>query len=190
MVDHILKPEQASSVDDARIVKTRAKLRDALLALVAERQFETITVSEIVARAGVGYATFFRRYADKQALWADIADSLTDSLFSRIRPLIQAEDTRGAARALCEFIDARRSVFVSILASGAENTVREDLVRRAAAQAEPLLLPTLVPRDLVLVHAINTTLRILVWWLADHADASVDAVAGLIDRLAIRPLLG
>ena len=41
--------------------------------LLAARRLEDITVADIVEAAGVGYATFFRHYADKQALWQTIA---------------------------------------------------------------------------------------------------------------------
>jgi AcrR family transcriptional regulator len=175
---------------DARIVRTRIKLREALLALVSERKFETITVADIVARADIGYATFFRHYPDKYTLWSDIADEMVSSLLIQMTPLIRATDTAGEARTLCQYVDAHRAVFRSILASGAGSTVREELARRSLEQAQTLSLRAMsVPRDLALNHAINATLGILVWWLEDHDDVSVDAVGDIIERLIIRPLI-
>lgn len=52
---------------DRRVRRTRAALGQALLDLAAERPFEALTVREIVDRADVGDATFFRHYASKEA---------------------------------------------------------------------------------------------------------------------------
>ena len=53
---------------DARQVRSRHALHQALLALLEEKPFDQITVREISARAGTGYATFFRHYPTKEAL--------------------------------------------------------------------------------------------------------------------------
>jgi AcrR family transcriptional regulator len=66
-----------STLLDARVVRTRQALRQAMTELAEDRPLEAITVRAIAARAGVGYATFFRHYADKEALLADVADLLT-----------------------------------------------------------------------------------------------------------------
>ena len=49
-----------STPDDPRIVRTRTALRQAMTELAGEAALDAITVRAIAARAGVGYATFFR----------------------------------------------------------------------------------------------------------------------------------
>ena len=49
---------------ERRKTRTRTALCGALLSLLEERQFEQVTVRDITARAGIGYAKFFRRYPD------------------------------------------------------------------------------------------------------------------------------
>ncbi|HWT51264.1 MAG TPA: helix-turn-helix domain-containing protein, partial [Caulobacter sp.] len=58
---------------DRRRLRSRAALTEGLLSLLEETAFDQITVQEIVQRAGVGYATFFRHFADKQALLNSLA---------------------------------------------------------------------------------------------------------------------
>ena len=58
---------------DARQVRSRSALAAALLELLEERPFDQLTIREITARAGTGYATFFRHYPDKEALLHDVA---------------------------------------------------------------------------------------------------------------------
>ena len=44
---------------DPRALRSRKALRNALIELLQEQPLEQISVRDIVARAGVGYATFF-----------------------------------------------------------------------------------------------------------------------------------
>jgi AcrR family transcriptional regulator len=50
---------------DRRVVRTRDTLGDALVALMREKNFEKITVQEVLDRAGVGRSTFYVHYRDK-----------------------------------------------------------------------------------------------------------------------------
>ncbi|WP_461026426.1 TetR/AcrR family transcriptional regulator, partial [Streptomyces sparsus] len=56
---------------DARAVRTRARLRQALLDECAERPLEKVTVAGLVRRAGLGRATFYVHYPDLRALATD-----------------------------------------------------------------------------------------------------------------------
>lgn len=53
---------------DPRVRRTRQWIQEALMALLAKREFNDITVQEIAARAGVNRATFYAHFEDKYAL--------------------------------------------------------------------------------------------------------------------------
>src|ERR1700748_2112315 len=95
-----------TTVSDARVVRTREALRPGMTDLAAERPLDEITVRAIAARAGIGYATFFRHYADKEALLADVAARRTVAFLAQVRPLLLEKDRRGAARSLCAFVES------------------------------------------------------------------------------------
>ena len=62
---------------DSRVIHTRDALGDALLALMQEKSFESITVQEILDRAGIGRSTFYSHYSDKDDLFlSDMEDFL------------------------------------------------------------------------------------------------------------------
>ena len=62
---------------DRRILRTRDTLGDALVALMHEKNFEQITVQEVLERAGVGRSTFYVHYRDKDDLFmSDLEDFL------------------------------------------------------------------------------------------------------------------
>src|SRR5260370_16508644 len=54
--------------EDRRIRRTRDALGDALVALLQETPFESITVQDVLDRAGVGRSTFYAHYRDKDDL--------------------------------------------------------------------------------------------------------------------------
>ena len=56
---------------DPRIVRTRQLLREALVSLLEEKDFEVITVQDIADRATVNRATVYAHYQDKYDLLAD-----------------------------------------------------------------------------------------------------------------------
>ena len=51
-----------------RVRRTKFLLREALIALIEERGFETLTVGALTARAMVSRAAFYRYYQDKYDL--------------------------------------------------------------------------------------------------------------------------
>lgn len=58
----------APNLADPRVRRTRQLLLDALGALLGSRDFESITVQDIAARATVNRATFYAHFEDKYAL--------------------------------------------------------------------------------------------------------------------------
>lgn len=59
--------ERPSRVDP-RVTRTRALIRDALVSLLGEKNFESISVQDIAERATVNRATFYAHFTDKFAL--------------------------------------------------------------------------------------------------------------------------
>ncbi len=55
-------------MEDRRVQRTRQLLEQALLALLEEQDYESITVQQITDRANLGRATFYLHYRDKEQL--------------------------------------------------------------------------------------------------------------------------
>jgi len=65
---------------DRRVRKTRRQLRDALVALILEKGWDTVTVQDVCAKADVGRSTFYVHFADKEDLLLSGFDDLHASL--------------------------------------------------------------------------------------------------------------
>src|SRR6478672_2940870 len=65
-----------------RLRRTQKLLREALIELIEERGFETLTIGEITARAMVSRAAFYRNYQDKYDLVEQIFEEAMSALLS------------------------------------------------------------------------------------------------------------
>src|ERR1051325_3926640 len=65
---------------DARVRRTRDALGDALVALMQEKPFDTITVQDVLDRANVSRSTFYSHYSDKDDLLMSDAEEFFEAL--------------------------------------------------------------------------------------------------------------
>ena len=70
--------------DNLRVKRTKILLREALIALIEERGFNTLTVGELTERAMVSRAAFYRNYQDKYDLVEQIFEEAMSTLFNAI----------------------------------------------------------------------------------------------------------
>lgn len=176
---------------DARVTRTRALLREAMLALLQHDDAHSITAQRVVAHAGVGYATFFRHYPGVDALLLDLADELMGRLVKQAAPALLRGDAEDAVRLIVEFAAAHRNASAALLVGGGD-AVRQEVTARAIRYAEELSLPfdPSLPRELAVQVAVAGIITILRWWLTQGSSYSSAEVRDLVARLTMRPLVG
>ncbi|HEX7751285.1 MAG TPA: helix-turn-helix domain-containing protein [Novosphingobium sp.] len=182
--------EREDAPTDARQIRSRKALTAALLALLEEKPFDQVTIREISARAGTGYATFFRHYATKEALLGDLASQEIASLLAMTVPILHATDSAESTRALCAYVDAHRPLWTALLTGGAASIVREEFIHQARSLAEGAQTPGWLPSDLGVIYGTGGTFDLLAWWLGQERAYSPDEVAAILNRLIIAPLMG
>src|SRR5512138_2964014 len=69
---------------DRRSQRTRHLLSAALVELIREKDYNAITVSDIIERANVGRSTFYAHYRDKDELFVGELDHVIEVLSQRI----------------------------------------------------------------------------------------------------------
>lgn len=173
---------------DARVVRSRAALRAALLELLADHPLDQITIRQISARAGSGYATFFRHYPDKAALLADIAEDEIAELFARSLPMTVARDTLGSCIALCRFIDERRALWTALLAGAAADMRAALLARAREAARDHGALAGSLPTDFRISFGVGASIELFSWWLDAGRDMTPEQMGEILDRLVVAPL--
>lgn len=179
-----------TTVSDARVVRTREALRRAMTELAAENALEAITVRAIAARASIGYATFFRHYADKEALLAEVADLLIREFMAKVRPILMQRDRRGAARTIVLFVMDHLPIYKALIAGGSGETVRAEMLRQTliTMAATRQRQPEGPLDDFIFFHIVSTILNQLAWWLRHEGAIDAEAMAEIIDRTVLTPV--
>ena len=176
-------------ISDARVRRSRAELRTALLHLLETKPFDAITIREIAAAAQVGYTTYFRHYPGKDALLDDLAADEISRLTAFTLPIYDSADPGPACLALCRYIDQHRALWSKLLAGGAAAIVKEELLRQGCEAASARGEKQLLPPELGIALAVAVIVELLSWWLRQPDPWPADEVAKILDRTAIAPLL-
>lgn len=163
---------------DRRVRRTQRLLHNALMSLVLEKSYDSITVQEILDRADVGRSTLYAHFTGKDELFLSGTNGLRETLEAALQ---NARPNRsghkvviGFSRAMFEHAHEYRNVYHALLSTQAWPLFRErlheilqELIRREC-KAEILKIEKAnseVPVDLV-VHYLSTAfLSVLTWWL-------------------------
>lgn len=177
--------------NDARQVRSRNALCGALLDLLQETSFDHLTIREITARAGTGYATFFRHYPTKEALLGDVAADEISTLMGKTALLLTGADRYLSILDLCNYVDQHRMLWSALLTGGAAGIVREEMLRQAKmiGDQDERQCPDWLPRDLAARFGIGSSIDLLTWWLEQESSYTPEEIAVMLDRLVIGPIL-
>lgn len=177
-----------ASASDARIVRTREALRNAMLELLPSQPFEQITVPELASRASIGRTTFFRHYPSKEALLDDVAKDAIRQLITLTMQRADGDDQHLGPLVLCRYVAKNRSLWKALLTGGAAGAVRDEFVRVArdvaAGTTDPV--PDL-PSDASIVIIASSTIALLTWWLEQDNPLSAQKVASIMERAILAP---
>lgn len=195
-------PEPVSR--DAAAADQRRRILAATAELVAEKGYQETTMEEIVRRAKVGYATFYKHFADKEAAFLALLDGAIERTVSNVVDAYEREegpwaDRVGAALGAL-FADvaahpaAARAVLVEAVAAGPEAAAKHEAALKRLA---PLLKSgrELNPRRAELPESLEETLAGgIVWVLGQRLLAGEAAkLRGLLPEtleFVLRPYVG
>ena len=92
---------------DPRVKRTRQLIQQAFMQLMAEKDFQNITVQDITERAEVNRATFYAHFEDKYALLNYMVwETFHELLLSKLpdAPVLTLTNLRLLAITVCEFL--------------------------------------------------------------------------------------
>jgi AcrR family transcriptional regulator len=174
---------------DRRIRRTRDTLGDALINLMQEKPFDSITVQQVLDRAGVSRATFYTHYRDKDDLFlSDVEDFF--EMMSALLTRCGAPATRIApVEEFFAHVADVPGVSDAINASGRGADVRElgtGCFARSIEQRLTLAGIVLPTTELKAIsHALAGALfSLLHWWIRQGKTMPPKEVDALFHRLA------
>lgn len=172
---------------DRRVVYTRERLGDALIALVQEKPIDNITVQEVLERAGVGRSTFYVHFRDK--------DDLLLSQFEAGLEMWSSALSRGRERsnriaAVAEFFAhaaSGKKLYRALVNSDRIHAffeLAEGYFARGIAQRLREIGPSNLEQLDARARAIaGSLLSLLKWWLDRGAKEPPQAMDALFHRL-------
>lgn len=177
-----------STAHDARAVRTREALRNALLELLETQPLEQITIRDIAAQAGIGYTTFFRHHPTKESLLDDLAAAQIGALISLVLPVMDAKNERAASEALFSYVDEHRALWSTLLTGGAAAALREEFLRISRELALTRSRPGMwIPVEAGTLLVVSGTIELLAWWLRQDDPLPIKKVAEIHHRIVVQP---
>lgn len=170
---------------DPRALRSSKALGDALLSLLDNKPFDDITIRDIVAEAGVHYATFFRHHPTKESLFDQVAAEQIEQLIALSLPAFERAEKYESVFTLCSYVDEHRAHWNAFFKSGATRAMREKLLNISREYTNALTGgPAWPPTDLGVIYSVTTVLETLGWWLSQPVGRySVKDVATILDRV-------
>ena len=159
-----------TDVLDRRVQRTQRVLARALIDLTLAKGYEALTIRDITEQAEVGYATFFRHYADKDALLADVSDVvLADLLHLLAQPQLDGDPVLVGTLVFQYVQDHSELCRVFLSSRGSPALVRRMVETSTRIMlAEHLPLPgSVVPPEIAAHHLVTASIALIQWWL-DH----------------------
>jgi len=170
---------------DAAAADQRRRILEAAADLVAEHGYQGATMETIVRRAKVGYATFYKNFADKEECYLALLDAAYGVTAHRVRRAYDRErewpDKVAAGlgalfETIAEHPNVGRACLVEVLTAGPEAVSRHEAMLKTFI---PLLRPgrELNPRRANLPATLEDTLIGGVLWVLNQRLVAGEAEA-------------
>lgn len=199
---------------DRRILRTRQALREALLTLLNEKDYDEITVEEITDRANLGRATFYLHYKDKEDL---LLEEFNDLVYKRVQvlseipfsawmPLMGDEAAKrtafeerkhlGPIRLIFEHIHSNASFYRLLLDNSKSGRILERIRKISIGGVERFManllehgsvdIPPNVPVELIAAYFTGSMLSTISWWLEDGMQRTPEEMTEIFQRIFFR----
>ncbi len=183
---------------DPRVRRTRRLLRDALVSLILEKDYASISIKEITDRAEVAYITFFRHFESLDQLLMEILEEGLGELMARIETLAKQSDTPSLeteGRLIFEYIEQKADLFSILIKSQGVSRVRKKVVRSIAAVFQESCLPLANSGNPVTVavtsnHIATSLLALIEWWLDNRMKPAPVQMGKVYKSLIIDSTVG
>lgn len=179
------------SKPDRRVQRTRELLHQALVALIQEKSFDTITIQDITERANLGRTTFYLHYPGKEELMLDHHATMAEMLGLQklTRAELVADEPPPGLVAFLTLVAENPKFYTAIT-----NARTADLIMRGIREqmmtylegslhmAFPGVAPTM-PMALLKPYLVNALLAFVDWWICSEAAYTPQQVATIVHQL-------
>jgi AcrR family transcriptional regulator len=186
------------SKEDPRVRKTRRLLRDALISLILEKDYASVSIKEITERADVAYITFFRHFESIDNLLMEVLDEVLAELQGHIETLARHSETSALeteGRLIFEYIGQKADLFRILFKSQSVTRVRKKVVQNIAVIFQKSCLPLARSGSQVTIaimsnHISTSLLSLIEWWLDNNLKPTPAQMGMVYKSLIIDSTMG
>ena len=157
---------------DARVKRTRDALGDALIALMQEKPFDTITVQDVLDRAHVSRSTFYTHYSDKDDLLMSDAEEFFEALSMALSSRGEKSDRVFPVAEFFAHLSDVQPFFKALVKSGkfqenmelARGHFARGIERRLSEIPRGKTIPAKELSAIAFAHA-GALLSLVTWWI-------------------------
>lgn len=172
---------------DRRIVRTRRALKDAIIRLSLEGDYEKLTIRAVTTEAGISYVTFFRHYKSLDDLVEEIFRTAAQIM---VQIATEHETLSDSTRALWKFVDENQALFRMYVTLPKEHRARQIVSR----ELEKLMRASYekrgassVPLAVSMTYIIESSYQLLLEYLERTDEYQPERMAAIQEDLIIRP---
>ncbi|MDQ8734579.1 TetR/AcrR family transcriptional regulator [Paenibacillus sp. LHD-38] len=158
---------------DPRIIRSKTALREALLHLMAQKSFASISITDIVKQASYNRGTFYANYANKEELLGDmITELIKDLLHSFRAPYEKAteffpHELHANSIMIFEHIAQHSNIYSVLARSEALPILREKMFvsLKQILREELIFEDTDVDQELLAIYSLHALLGLIFHWI-------------------------
>lgn len=175
---------------DARVRRTRDALGDALISLMQEKPFDTITVQDVLERAHVSRSTFYSHYSDKDDLLLSDAEEFFEAISMALSAQHDNSDRVFPVKEFFAHLSDVQPFYKALVKSGkfqenmdlARGQFARGIERRLAELPRAGSIPEKELPAIAASHA-GALLSLLTWWLDRGMRETPDEMDRLFHRM-------
>ncbi len=176
-----------SDKQDRRSQRTRHLLGAALVELIREKDYNTITVSDIIDRANVGRSTFYAHYHDKDDLFLGEMDRVIEVLSHHIPN--QEEIPFFPSLGLFRHVGEEYQLYKALLWTSGIDLLIQHMQKSLSKRIEGGLQGSgkefKVPTQILANFTAGSFLTLLKWWLENKMIYSPEEIDEIFKKLTM-----
>jgi AcrR family transcriptional regulator len=180
---------------DARVLRSRQRLSEALVSLTLTGGFETITVRELTETAGVGYATFFRHFPSKEVLLERLLEDTLADLTAALGPTMTPGHGgfRPLQTCITVFTHARvnADIYRALLRTGDVTNLSERCLTLSRTTLQRSFVPkpgSVVPFEVAVRHLVGSFIGLIAWYLDAEMPHTPERMGEMVETLILEPI--
>lgn len=173
---------------DRRQRKTREAIFDAFIALLSKKNFNNITVGEIIELADIGRATFYSHFETKDFLLKDLCAELFDHIFNseegenNIHNIFDCDihdsvflhlfkHIKKNDNNVCKLLSSKNNeLFLDYFKEGVKKLVVKQISNFERKK------PEIIPVDFWINHITATFIQTLRWWIENSMQQTPETI--------------